>query len=97
MDPMVLAIHNITLKTIHPALEKGPAFKAERVAQFLAAQSRVNGQHQQFGSKPLCDSSVPAVRNIHNSAVPVRPVARVSPAPFLPGDTCPSGACSLHE
>ena len=94
---MVLAIHNITLKTIHPALEKGPAFKAERVAQFLAAQSRVNGQHQSPGSKPLCDSSVTAVRNIHNSAVPMRPSIGVSPAPFLLGDTCPSGACSPDE
>ncbi len=66
---MVLAIHNITLKTIHPALKKGPAYKAERVAQFLAAQSRVNGQ--QSGSKPLCDSSIPVVCNVRNSELPM--------------------------
>lgn len=68
MDPMVLAIHNITLKTIHPALEKGPAYKAECVAKFLAAQNRANGA---TGNKPVCDSGVTAICDVHHDKVPV--------------------------
>ena len=96
MDPAFLAIHQITLNTIHPAFKKGPAYRTERVAQFIAAQSRANGQ-QQSGNEPLCDSSVPAVCDIHNSPVPVRPFARVPSAPLLPVDARPSSACCPHE
>ena len=97
MDAAVFAIHQITLKSIHPALKKGPAYKAECVLQFLAAQSRAHGAIEANRNQPLRNSSVPAVCDLHNCTVPLRPAAGVPPAPLLPLNACPSGTCHLHE
>ena len=60
----VAKIHEITLRTIHPAIAKGAAYRLECVAKFIASQSRVNGQPR---NESLCHSSVAALRNSDNT------------------------------
>ncbi len=94
MDPLVAAslIHEVTLRTIHPALSKGPAYRAECVAKFIAAQNRVNGQQiKHLGNQSLCHSSVTALCNSNHASMPLRSAAGVPSAPLLPVDACPSG------
>ena len=88
MDSAFSIIHGITLKTIHPAFEKGVAYRVQRVAQFISAQNVVNAA---IGDKPNGDNTVLTVCNIHNSDVPVRSTSELSPAPLLHFNTSSSG------
>jgi uncharacterized membrane protein YuzA (DUF378 family) len=85
-------IHEVTLRTIHPALSKGPAYRAERVAKFITSQNRVNGQQTQHsGNQSLCHSCVPSLCGNSNTSVPLRPSPGVPSPPLLPFNACPSG------
>lgn len=93
MDSLAAAalIHEVTLRTIHPALSKGPAHRAECVAKFIVAQNRVNGKGQYLGNQSVCHSGVTALCDSNYASVPLRPAAGVPSAPLLPVDACPSG------
>ena len=94
MDTAVSIIHEITLKTIHPALEKGIAYRVQRVAQFISAQNVVNGATR---DKPNGDNTVLTVCNLHNSDVPVRPTFELPPATLLHFNTSSSGVGNGDE
>ena len=83
----VSAIHTITLKTIMPAIAKGPGYRVRSLTKFLEAQNRVHGTVR---NEPLGDNSLTAVCDIHNGYVSVRPSPGVSPASFLSLNPCPS-------